>query len=357
MDARELKNQIYTQGRTLDVLQALGCHHIKNHGNYISCGVPDGDNPSSTIIYIDSPNLNVKAYTRNIVDTNNTSDILTLVSFIRQEPYFAKNIKWICETIGISYYYKTNISIPSLAFTAQYLEEKKALNQGVEKDIPVKPISESVLKSYLNVSNIIFSKDGLSCRTQSEFEIGYDPQSERITIPIRDEIGTLVGVKGRTIHTNSQEENKYIYLEACNKSKILYGLYKTYSHIQKHKQIIVVESEKSVMKLWQNGIYNSVAIGGHDLSKHQIRLITQLGVNEVVLCYDEDVFRQNGKIIQSLYIEEANKFLNCQKVTAIIDIGGKVLNPKESPADNIDVFQRLFDKRVVLKNNINKEEI
>ena len=39
----------------------------------------------------------------------------------------------------------------------------------------------------------------ISYETQIEFEIGYDESTNRITIPIRDEISSLVGVKGRLL--------------------------------------------------------------------------------------------------------------------------------------------------------------
>lgn len=62
------------------------------------------------------------------------------------------------------------------------------------------------------------------------FEIGYDDVSNRITIPVRDEMGTLVGVKGRLFlkqeeMTEEEQRVKYIYLECCNRARLLYGLY------------------------------------------------------------------------------------------------------------------------------------
>jgi hypothetical protein len=55
------------------------------------------------------------------------------------------------------------------------------------------------------------------------FKIKFDLLTERIIIPIYDEIGTLVGIKGRSLDDN--EENKYLYIYECPKNKILYGLY------------------------------------------------------------------------------------------------------------------------------------
>ena len=77
MEVREVKQYIYENNKIELVLQELGMHHIKWHDNssYITCGMPDGDNPQSTTIY-NNPFLNVVAYTRDIVDAYGVSDII-----------------------------------------------------------------------------------------------------------------------------------------------------------------------------------------------------------------------------------------------------------------------------------------
>ena len=57
-------------------------------------------------------------------------------------------------------------------------------------------------------------EDNIDYSTQKEFEIGFDEESNRYTIPIRSEIGDVVGVKGRYFDRKVPEgENKYIYLD------------------------------------------------------------------------------------------------------------------------------------------------
>ena len=92
-------------------------------------------------------------------------------------------------------------------------------------DKPLKPISEEILNYYKNYVNDLFYDDNISYQTQKDFEIGFDPESNRYTIPIRSELGDLLGVKGRYFYRDVPEnENKYIYLEPCSKSQVLYGL-------------------------------------------------------------------------------------------------------------------------------------
>ena len=70
--------------------------------------------------------------------------------------------------------------------------------RGVEDiDVPLKPIPEKVLSYYLPYGNIMFEDDGISLKTQMEWEIGFDCMSNAITIPLRDELGNLIAVKAR----------------------------------------------------------------------------------------------------------------------------------------------------------------
>ena len=112
----------------------------------------------------------------------------------------------------------------------------------------------------------------------------------------------------------------------------------------------MVESEKSVLKLWSNGIRNVVAIGGHELSKTQVEKLIRLEVDEIIICYDEDVFRnENGKVNKKEYLNEARKFIEQQKVSAMVDVNGDILDKKESPADNLDKFKKMLEDRKVLQ--------
>jgi len=342
----EIKEYIYKQNRIKDILEYLNCHHIKETVEYFSFGMPDGDNIKSTILY-KTPYLPVTAYTKNIIDENGYSDILSLVAYIRQNNNLAHNIKYICDILDIDYYHDFNEDIPdSLKFTNWILQDESKKDE--EEQIKLKPINEHILSYYYPYPNKLFEDDGISLITQREFEIGFDLRENVITIPIRDDIGTLVGVKARALEQNAI--NKYFYLEKCNKSHILYVFYKTYPFIQKHKQVIVVESEKSVMKLWQHGIKNSVAIACHTLSKTQAEILGRLMLDEIVLCYDEDAYRnEDGVLSKSDYMKEVKKFIKQQKVSAMIDIKGVILDNKQSPVDDMGKFKYLYNKRVRLQ--------
>jgi DNA primase len=135
----------------------------------------------------------------------------------------------------------------------------------------------------------------------------------------------------------------------------LYGLHKTLPYIQESGLVYIAESEKAVMQGWSNGIKNVVSIGGHQLSRTQIKKLTHLGA-DICLCYDDKADYISQKINSELclvrdddfYYKERNKFLSSQKVYAVIDKNNKILNNKESPFDNIDKWEELIKLKQIL---------
>lgn len=357
INSQDIKEYIIVNDKIEYILEELGCHHITSHDSnrYITAGFPQmqghpyGDNTKAMSILTDS--LHIESYTRNIKDKYGNSDIISLVCAIK-DLYFTSALKWLCDTLNIDYYSDETEDIPLSLQLTNMLSDMNGSLDGLEEDIKLKPINENILNTYYKCGNDLFLKDGVSLKTQREFEIGVDLDSQRITIPIRDELSTLVGVKGR-LFTKSKNtyEDKYIYLERCSKSKILYGLYKTMNYIKQENKCIVVESEKSVLALWDVGIRNVVSVSGHSLSRYQVEMITRLGIEEVILCYDQDVNRlENGKVDRSEYVKEANKFIQEIKVTAMVDLNGNYLLEKESPVDNMEKFYKLFEERKVLQS-------
>lgn len=337
MDSQDLKEKIIIDDKIEDILENLGMHHIKDRNEYYSCGMPDGDNTSSTVIYKD--NLNVTAYTRDIKDAYGCSDIISLVSFINGT-YFSESIKWICDVCGYDYYGKDK----KKSLLAEWVRNMwKVSKEGSSDDEKLEPISEDILKYFGRYGNPLFYEDGISYQTQWEFELGYDLNYHMITIPIRDELGILVGVKGRLFKKEIEEwEDKYLYIHSCAKSKVLYGLHKTKPYIKEQNEVIVVESEKAVQQLWTMGIKNAVAISGHILSKTQVQKLTHLGV-PITLAYDEGAeLGKNGKVDKKFYPNEFNKFLENQTVYCIYDKTKKILNKKESPSDCPEKWEVLY---------------
>ena len=337
MDVQFLKEKLLEENRIVDILTELGCHHIKQNSHIIQCANPEGDNPTAICIYLNE-NLTTINYTRQMLPSGQTrtTDIIDLVSFLRGCT-FVQSLQWICSVNGWDYYEEE----PELPESLQILHMLNKMNKesvSEEDDkTPIKPINPKILEYYLPVGNILFEQDGISLNTQHTFGIGYDPQSNRITIPIYSEIGDLVGIKGRLFKESVEKgEQKYLYLAPCNKGKVLFNLNGNFENIVKQGKVFVGESEKFCMQLYEMGYYG-VATGGTKITQHQVNMLTRLGV-QIIFAYDKDFGEEQLNHIASMFMDGV-------PVYAIID-KNDVLGEKESPSDDADKWERLIATNV-----------
>lgn len=339
MEVSKLKEYIHSNGKVEYVLDQIGCKYITKKDYYWHCANYNGDNRQAIVVY-DNELLYCDNYTRDIKGNKNSSDIIDLVMYNKNLPFF-KALKYLCDTLGIDYYDMSNDEdVPeSLKLTQMLLD----MNSGeyIDDDCKLRPISENILNYYKNYCNTMFENDNISYEVQKLFEIGYDDLTNHITIPIRDELGNLVGVKGRYFgedYTNS----KYIYLEKCARSRILFGLDKSYQYIKDLGYVYVGESEKFVMQMFNMGYKNSVSTGGKKISRQQKNKLASLGVR-IVFVFDKDVNLEELKNI-------AGSFPDGVEINAIID-SGNLLTEKESPTDSVNKWEVLKNKEVELRKN------
>ncbi len=333
MRVDEIKEYLLNNDLVESVLSALGCGYVKNHGNYISAANPSGDNKQAIVIYLNE-NLTCVNYTRTIAKDKRSTDIFDLVMFC-EDCTFPEALKWVCETVGLDYYQEAE-DIPE---SLQILKMLKQMSSDDSNEIreTLKPIPEQVLNYYLPYGNILFEQDGISLEVQKEFLVGYDPQSNRITIPIRSPIGDLCGVKGRLFGEPDEYNPKYLYIMPVAKSEILYGLYENKEYIRNSNTLLIFEAEKSVQQCATNGIRNCVALGGKTISKTQAELIIRTGCTPIIAL-------DKGIDIEEIY-NVASIFPDNIPVQYIYD-ADDILLDKQSPSDDFKSLQHL------LRNNI-----
>ena len=162
-------------------------------------------------------------------------------------------------------------------------------------DSPPKTYDESILDDYLKVPNVRFQRDHISLETQMEFGISYDVNTDRIVIPIRDQHGSLMGLKGRrNYETDNDDDPKYLYLVPCQMSKTLFGYSTNYS-LMYGGTVMIFESEKSVLQCASYGYHNAVALGSNSLSEYQAKMILSLNPQKVIFMLDSDLPLENTK--------------------------------------------------------------
>lgn len=335
MDIEILKEHILENNFIPTILEELGCHHIRKKDGYFQCANPDGDNTTAVCVY-ENTNLTTINYTRDISNGKNIhTDLISLVEFYKNES-FPYAVKWICDVLDIDYYSNLDEDLPKSLQLTKMLVEMQSVDTDTETEKPLKPIPEKILSYFEPYVNDMFCEDGVGYDTQVEFEIGYDEFTNRITIPIRDDLGNLVGVKARYFYRQvPEDEQKFMYIEKCARSQILYGLYKTINFIKKAQRVFVVEAEKGVQQLYDKGYFEAVATGGSKISKSQIDKLTRLCV-PIIFVFDKDITKEELDDI-------ASRFIDGTEVYALIDTIG-ILNDKESPTDDISKFEQLLEK-------------
>ena len=138
-------------------------------------------------------------------------------------------------------------------------------------------------------------------------EVGIVKQNERgiyasfisrITFPIYNHTGRLVGFGGRTISNNPAKYVNSPQSAVFDKSKLLYGYHLAKQKIFEKKQIIITEGYLDVIMLHFAGFTNAVAVLGTALTEKHLPLLKRDDIS-VVLCFDGDVAGINAAIKSS----------------------------------------------------------
>ena len=116
----------------------------------------------------------------------------------------------------------------------------------------------------------------------------YDRFRSRITFPIRDQRGRVLGFGARALSADSKP--KYLNSpegELYRKSHTLYGIDRARGPIAKARRAIVVEGYTDVLALHQAGVEEAVAIMGTAITPEQLSMLAGL-TDVVVLALDAD---------------------------------------------------------------------
>lgn len=151
--------------------------------------------------------------------------------------------------------------------------------------------SESLDEFKVSVSRL-FLRDNVWLSTQLYWGIRYDQRFKRIIIPVKQD-GELVGAIGRLNKVILEDfEQKYMPINnlTYSKTKVLFGLDEYIDIIRDKKMVILVESEKSVMKAWQYRLpYPVLAVGSSNISRHHIERLNLLGVTKIIWAQDKGI--------------------------------------------------------------------
>ncbi|MBX4211408.1 MAG: DNA primase [Candidatus Yanofskybacteria bacterium] len=118
----------------------------------------------------------------------------------------------------------------------------------------------------------------------------YDRFRSRITFPIADVNGQVVGFSARIFGQPDTEGAKYINTPQTlvyDKSRILYGLDKAKLPIRQSDRCVLVEGNMDALMSYQAGVKNVIASSGTALTPSHLRLLQRYTVN-LDFCFDTD---------------------------------------------------------------------
>lgn len=324
MDAYDLKKYIVKHDKIKIILEELGFHGFRDYGHEYRCAKPNDDDKSQVAVKKD--NLYCIIYQS---DSNFKGDIIDLVIYIK-DIKFINAIKWLHEKIGIEYEY--NYSRDKKENNKDPLVLMKSIRRSSKnRKADDNYYSARVLDNFIQQPTLYLLKNqGISVKAQEKFDIHYDPNRQRVLYPYfdPDNNDVLNGIMGRTTIEGYSQLGipKYYPIKKVSKRIGLFGLQQNRRHINACGKLIIFEAENSVMKAWQMGYKNCVALGHHELQPDHIRKIMGLNVSEIIIAFDKDI---SAEFIINEIAPIADKYFN---VSYTFD-EYNLLDDKDSPVD------------------------
>ena len=288
---KEIKQELLKNPQNIvSVLEIFDYANIHILNNEIRFAISEGHNSSAIRIKLENNEyLIVQDFARNIKnDFGKSCDLISYIMKTRNVEYI-EVINSIKNVLGISDFYEFHSQ--RCVFGGFYDRIKQN-----NPELAAKTRPENLLNDYLDVYSSRFASDNIDFGTQNKFQIGYDIDSQRITIPIRNQYGELIGVKGRASWETDEDEPKYLYIIPCPMSTTLFGYCQNYDFLNQADTIYIGESEKFVMQAYSYGYYNCVALGSNSLSTTQCKMLVELNPKNVVFMLDKTLSPQNTEI-------------------------------------------------------------
>lgn len=142
----------------------------------------------------------------------------------------------------------------------------------------------NLLKSYLGEEDTLLRACGLITERGRSFF------AERVTFPLREASGSVVGFSARKIREETFG-GKYINSPETplfHKSRFLFGLSECRRRIAKDRKAILVEGQIDALRLIESGLDLAVAGLGTAFGEGQVAELMQLGIRELFLAFDAD---------------------------------------------------------------------
>ena len=122
----------------------------------------------------------------------------------------------------------------------------------------------------------------------SRFRLGYDPFSNRLTLPLRDLHGRILGVTYRRLDDGKP---KYLHPKGFPTGRHLYGGWL----LTDQRKVALVEGQLDAVRAWSSRI-PALSMMGARLTRDQVKVLQRSGIRHVVLMLDNDSAGVQGTI-------------------------------------------------------------
>lgn len=189
-------------------------------------------------------------------------------------------------------FFEKVLESPSSSLVRSYLNERGLAPETIHKwRIGFAPNSFDQLVSALQKKNVNLQL-ALQAGVLAESDNGkiFDRFRGRITFPIYNFNGEVVGFSARILPSDDQAQAKYINSPDSpiyNKSKVMFGLNFAKDAIRQTGQVVVMEGQMDVISAHQSGFKNTVATSGTALTEDQLKMLKRL-TQTILFAFDND---------------------------------------------------------------------
>lgn len=339
----------------IEIVQALGATNIieKDNGLILPtiCHNPRESEKSHKLYYYDDSKL-FTCYTECGCSFNIYELVRKVYAINDREIGFYEAFDYVSSFINLR-------SIGRMQSAPEPIGNRYTRKLSVE---PLPAYNTNVLSVFPKTAPVEWLNEGISKEAMDRYDVRFSNSKFKIIIPHYDLGNRLVGIRGRALDPYEIENyGKYMPVRVegtfytHHLSRNLYGANVVKKALARTKSAIVVEGEKSAMKLYDYYGENSVgvAVCGSNLHKIQLDiLVKELGVSDITIAFDKEYLHlksDEAETYKNKLIDLCKKYTNYANMSFIYDMEG-LLQEKDAPVDRgKETFERLYEMRVKIR--------
>lgn len=284
--------------------------------------------------------------------------VQTRLNLLGQTCSFLDACNWILEKTGLD---PTKITKP---LTNSHVYDWSELERFVRvrkygNQLP--EYNRNIIDTLLPLYPQAWIDEGINEETMAKYQIRYYERCNQTVIPCFDDEARLIGIRVRNWDKDRVEQAKYMPLITLdgqcykfNTNQVFYGINYNKPEIERTGKVIIVESEKAVMKLDTYMGRHNIALGmyGSNLGIQRRNQLIKMGVNTVSYVVDNDFIGQDDEFFEQ-WREKIQHFIKLWEGFCRIEIVWDnlgLLGPKENATDRTkEIWEQLWANREIIE--------